>query len=244
MIPAPPPPGTAGSPSRRSDAPPGRSPACSTAPPASGTTASSCASSRETTRSGPAPSSPGPGSRETRARLADAGLAVPCVDTRSFFHSPDAAVRQPAVEEAVRSAEVAARLGARGIRVFGDRVQPGGRALPRRGAGSSSRWRDLRERLRGTGVEVWLETHGDFATAAAHPRAPRGGGGRGARRGVGPGQCLLGVRRGAGEGRGGARPLPAPRPPQGRAASADGKVPWSRCFPATATSRRTASSRG
>jgi len=36
----------------------------------------------------------GSGLRETRARLADAGLAVPCVDTRSFFHSPDPAARR------------------------------------------------------------------------------------------------------------------------------------------------------
>ena len=108
----------------------------------------------------------GSGLVETCARLADAGLAVPCVDTRSFFHSPDPAVRQAAVEEAERTAEVAARLGAKGVRVFGDRVQPGADLASTRG------WiveglGDLRDRLRGTGVEVWLETHGDFATAAA-----------------------------------------------------------------------------
>jgi glucosamine-6-phosphate deaminase len=108
----------------------------------------------------------GAGLRETRARLADAGLAIPCVDTGSFFHSPDPAARRTAVQEAERSAEVAADLGAPGIRVFGDRVQPGGDLA------STRRWvadalADLRDRLRGSGVEVWLETHGDFATAAA-----------------------------------------------------------------------------
>ena len=108
----------------------------------------------------------GSGLRETLARLADAGLAVPCVDTRSFFHSPDPAARRLAVEEAERTAGLAARLGARGIRVFGDRVQPGADLASTRG------WivealADLRDRLRGTGVEVWLETHGDFAAAAA-----------------------------------------------------------------------------
>jgi glucosamine-6-phosphate deaminase len=108
----------------------------------------------------------GSGLPETRARLADAGLAVPCVDTRSFFHQPDPAARRTAVEEAQRTAEVAVNLGARGIRVFGDRVQPGADLA------STRSWiveslAELRDRLRGAGVEVWLETHGDFATAAA-----------------------------------------------------------------------------
>ncbi len=108
----------------------------------------------------------GAGLRETLARLADSGLAVPCVDTRSFFHSPDPAARRTALDEAERTAEVATRLGAPGIRVFGDRVQ-GGADL-----GSTRAWiveslAALRDRLRATGVEVWLETHGDFATGPA-----------------------------------------------------------------------------
>ena len=108
----------------------------------------------------------GSGLRETQARLADAGLAVPCVDTRSFFHSPDAAVRRIAVEEAERTAALAHELGARGIRVFGDRVQPGAELSSTRGwiVGCLA---ELRDRLRGSGVEVWLETHGDFAQGAA-----------------------------------------------------------------------------
>jgi glucosamine-6-phosphate deaminase len=108
----------------------------------------------------------GTGLSETLARLADAGLAVPCVDTRSFFHEPDPGARRRAVEEAERGAEVAARLGARGIRVFGDRVQPGADLASTR-AWIVESLAGLRDRLRGTGVEVWLETHGDFATGAA-----------------------------------------------------------------------------
>jgi glucosamine-6-phosphate deaminase len=108
----------------------------------------------------------GTGLRETLARLADAGLAVPCVDTRSFFHAPDPAARRAALEEAARTAEVAARLGAPGIRVFGDRVQPGADLAATRGFIVEAVG-GLRDRIRGTGVEVWLETHGDFATAAA-----------------------------------------------------------------------------
>ncbi len=108
----------------------------------------------------------GSGLRDTRARLADAGLAVPCVDTRSFFHSPDPASRRLAVDEAERAAGVAVSLGARGVRVFGDRVQPGADLDSTRGWIVESLTR-LRDRLRGTDVEVWLETHGDFATATA-----------------------------------------------------------------------------
>jgi glucosamine-6-phosphate deaminase len=108
----------------------------------------------------------GAGLRETLNRLRDAGLAVPCVDTRSFFHDPDPKVRQKAVEEAERSAELASRLGARGIRVFGDRVQPGADLASTR-AWVVESLAELRDRIRGSGVEVWLETHGDFAQTAA-----------------------------------------------------------------------------
>jgi sugar phosphate isomerase/epimerase len=106
----------------------------------------------------------GSGLAETRARLLDAGLVVACVDTRSFFHDPDPAVRRVAFDEAVRSLELAAALGAPGIRVFGDRVQPGQDF-------ESTRWLiaealgRLAEHARAVGAEVWIESHGDFARA-------------------------------------------------------------------------------
>lgn len=108
----------------------------------------------------------GAGLSETRRRLTDAGLSIPCVDTRSFFHHPDPAARRQAIEEAMRSADLAADLGAAGIRVFGDRVQPGA------DLGTTRDWiagalATLRDRLRGSSVSVWLETHGDFASAPA-----------------------------------------------------------------------------
>src|SRR5579885_1490750 len=65
------------------------------------------------------------GLHETRSRLTDAGLAVSCVDTSCRFDSPDANERERWIEEGVRMAEVAAELGAPGIRVFGDRIQEG-----------------------------------------------------------------------------------------------------------------------
>jgi sugar phosphate isomerase/epimerase len=56
-------------------------------------------------------------------------------------------------------------LGAPGIRVFGDKIQPGADHDATRG------WiaegiRKLAEKAKENGVEVWLETHGDFASSA------------------------------------------------------------------------------
>ena len=108
----------------------------------------------------------GSGLLDTRARLADAGLRVPCVDSRSFFHHPDVATRRVAVEEASRVVEVAAALGARGVRVFGDRVQAGA-DLASTSTFIVDALAELRDRARPAGVEIWLETHGDFAPGAA-----------------------------------------------------------------------------
>lgn len=108
----------------------------------------------------------GAGLRDTRARLADAGLAIPCVDSRSFFHHRGAAARRAAVDEASRVVEVAAALGAPGIRVFGDRVQAGADLESTRGFIIEA-LAELRDRSRPAGVEIWLETHGDFAPGAA-----------------------------------------------------------------------------
>jgi glucosamine-6-phosphate deaminase len=107
----------------------------------------------------------GAGLRESRARFRDAGLEVACVDTRSLFHHPGAAAREAAIDEATRSIELAARLGAPGIRVFGDRVQPGQDRASTRGWIAEALER-LGERARPHGVEVWIESHGDFARAA------------------------------------------------------------------------------
>jgi glucosamine-6-phosphate deaminase len=106
----------------------------------------------------------GSGLAETRRRLGDAGLAVSCVDTRSFFHDPDPSARAQARDEARRSLELAAQLGAPGIRVFGDRVQPGADRAATRGWIAEA-MQALAEDGERTGTSVWIESHGDFARA-------------------------------------------------------------------------------
>jgi len=95
--------------------------------------------------------------------IADRGLSVTCVGTSCRFHSPDAQERARWVEEGLRMAELAAALGAPGIRVFGDKIQPG------ENRESTRNW--IADGIRQLGaeishdVEVWLETHGDFASS-------------------------------------------------------------------------------
>jgi glucosamine-6-phosphate deaminase len=106
----------------------------------------------------------GAGLAQTRARLRDLALGIACVDTRSFFHDPDRAARARAVEEAKRCLDLAAALGAPGIRVFGDRVQAG-QDLPRTRGYIAEALEELGEAAAPLGVEVWIESHGDFARA-------------------------------------------------------------------------------
>jgi glucosamine-6-phosphate deaminase len=106
----------------------------------------------------------GSGLRETLDRLRAAALAVSCVDTRSFFHDPPGPARDRALDEARRSLELAARLGAPGIRVFGDRVQEG-QDKETTAALVADALQQLGEVAGPLGVEVWLESHGDFARA-------------------------------------------------------------------------------
>jgi glucosamine-6-phosphate deaminase len=106
----------------------------------------------------------GSGLADTLARLRDDALAIACVDTRSFFHDPPGAARERALDEAVRSLELCARLGASGIRVFGDRVQAGLDEDSTKALVSDALAR-LCEIAKPLGVEVWLESHGDFARA-------------------------------------------------------------------------------
>ena len=100
----------------------------------------------------------------TKAALSDHGLTISCVDTSCRFHFPDAKERSFWIDEGERMSDLAASLGAPGIRVFGDKIQPGAdRASTRSWIAESIC--NLAAKTAPKGVEVWLETHGDFASA-------------------------------------------------------------------------------
>jgi len=101
----------------------------------------------------------------TKRTIADCGLAISCLDTSCRFHSPDIGERNAWLEGGSRMSDLAAALGTPGLRVFGDTIQPGA------DRDSTRSWiaegvRKLVEITSPKGVEVWLETHGDFASSA------------------------------------------------------------------------------
>lgn len=101
----------------------------------------------------------------TKRALEDRALNISCLDTSCRFHSPDAAERGRWISEGKRMADVAAELGAPGLRVFGDTIQPGAdRASTQSWIAESMR--ELAEITAERGVEIWIENHGDFAGAA------------------------------------------------------------------------------
>ena len=108
----------------------------------------------------------GPGLADTVAELGGAGLVVSCVDTSCFFHAPDPSERQRTLEEGRRMLALAAALGAPGVRIFGDRVQPGATRQATEGWIAEA-LHALGEEAAAAGLETWLETHGDFASAEA-----------------------------------------------------------------------------
>lgn len=95
----------------------------------------------------------------TRRQIAAHGLRVVCVDSSAAFHDPDTFEVQ--VSEAKGTVELAARLGAPYVRVFGDRFPEGEdrAAVLRRVANAL---RIVGVHASGIGVRVLLETHGDF----------------------------------------------------------------------------------
>lgn len=105
----------------------------------------------------------GDGLRESATRLKDANIAVPCVGTGACLHWPSALRRQLDIEAVLRHTEMAQLLEAPFLRVFGDRIQD---SATRR---DTERWitdalDELRSRMQGSGVDVLLETHGDFSS--------------------------------------------------------------------------------
>ncbi len=92
-------------------------------------------------------------------------IEICCVDTSCTFHSPDAIERAKQVEIALAHAELAAKLSAPLIRVFPDKIQPGAQREQTRDWIAEG-LHAVAERMPDE-VDVALETHGDFARAAA-----------------------------------------------------------------------------
>jgi sugar phosphate isomerase/epimerase len=101
----------------------------------------------------------------TRTAIEDHGLVVASMGSSACFHSPDIQERERNMDSAMRMAELAAGLGAPSIRVFGDHIQPGSERK-QTAAWIAESLTQLADKLKPSGVQVWLETHGDFATAA------------------------------------------------------------------------------
>lgn len=101
----------------------------------------------------------------TRAAIEGCGVEVVAIGSSACFHSADAQERQCNLDSALRMAEVAGGLGARAIRVFGDRIQAG-RTREETAVWIADSINRLADELKSQGVQVWLETHGDFAAAA------------------------------------------------------------------------------
>ena len=100
----------------------------------------------------------------TRTVIQDHGLVIASMGSSACFHSPDIQERSRNLDLAMRMAEIAAGLGAPSIRVFGDQIQPGSDRKQTAAWIADSLTR-LADRLKSSGLEVWLETHGDFASA-------------------------------------------------------------------------------
>jgi len=101
----------------------------------------------------------------TRRRLDDEGITVCCVDTSCAFHSPDTNEREINASVAIKHGELAAALGARLIRIFPDKVQPGANRIQTRDYIAET-LRRVAERMPSE-VSVGLETHGVFAQGEA-----------------------------------------------------------------------------
>ena len=105
------------------------------------------------------------GIAKTKGYFEDHGIEICCVDTSCTFHSLDEEERLAQVEQALAHAELAAELRSPLIRVFPDKIQPGAKREETRDYIAES-LREIAQRMP-AGVQVALETHGDYARSEA-----------------------------------------------------------------------------
>ena len=101
----------------------------------------------------------------SKRMFADAGIICSDIGARPHFHFPDEAKRKEQIEEAKRCIDIAAGLNAPGVRLWGDKIQKGADRASTMKWISESIW-TLAEYARPSGVELWLESHGDFTASA------------------------------------------------------------------------------
>jgi sugar phosphate isomerase/epimerase len=117
----------------------------------------------------------------TKRALADRALTISCLDTSCRFHSPDAAERRRWITEGQRMADLAAELGASGLRVLVTRSSRERTApLPKLDRESVGNWRNCCSES-----GVWL---GTMVTLRRPIRPQQSSGGLSGRGGLGPGE--------------------------------------------------------
>ena len=99
--------------------------------------------------------------RRVRALLDAAGLEVSCLSTSQRFESPDPAVRQAVIDRVKQFVDLAADLGCKSLRTFGNNFPPG---VPRPDVVQyvGEALRVCGEYAADKGVDVLLEMHGQF----------------------------------------------------------------------------------
>jgi sugar phosphate isomerase/epimerase len=127
----------------------------------------------------------------TKRQVHDRGLAIAGVGARAHFHFIDPAKRKEQIDEAKRNVDIAGALGSTGVRVWGDRVQKGGDRASTMQWISEAIWA-LAEYGRPMGVNIRLETHGDFTSSADELALLRGCGCHGAAATWDPANVLAG----------------------------------------------------
>jgi sugar phosphate isomerase/epimerase len=107
----------------------------------------------------------------TKRELGERGLSVVCLGASCRFHERESLAEN--LDEARRHIDLAAELDAPFVRVFGDRVPEG--ASPEEAAGwVADGLSELGRYAEGTGVEVVIETHGDFSRSELLAQTLRG----------------------------------------------------------------------
>lgn len=114
---------------------------------------------RTTHRHGVEPSLSKDRRSEVRNRFRDSPVRLLSLGSTCEYHSPDATIVRTNIEETKRFVELAADVGAIGVKVRPNRVPkevPEQRTLEQIGASL----RECGQQAKGYGIEIWLEVHG------------------------------------------------------------------------------------